>query len=367
VKDEKLRELVEFCGNQTYLLPPYRGKLLKRSPKATFVTNDEVGVYRFGQETRSYGHAIVGFPDPLSDLAMKIWDRFGGEMPNHCIIVRYSSGKDHHIPWHSDKQEGTSGGGAKDICKGTNIYDIIIFEQGNQRKPVKNRKFQVALSGAIAAKADGHGDASEYLYNQRTPNGELIVLTYQGNCELKHRVPKEKGNDVVRYSIVFRSVKTKEEQGVHFDYYKQEHEDAVVQGHDEDEYDAAMAEYYALEDADGVVDQVQGVVQDDVQDVVQDEVEQMQDELHEQAQVTQVQDEVHAQVQDEVEQAQDEVHAQVQDEVEQMQDELHEQAQVAQVQDEVHAQVQDEVHAQVQDELHQQAQDEVEQVQDDLD
>jgi hypothetical protein len=35
-------------------------------------------------------------------------------------------------------------------------------------------------------------------------------------------VPKEKGNDVVRYWIVFRTIKTKEEQGVDFTYDEQE-------------------------------------------------------------------------------------------------------------------------------------------------
>ena len=140
------------------------------------------------------------------------------------------------IPWHSDKQEGTSGGGAKDICAYINIYDIIIFEEGDdESNPAKNRKFQVALSDKIADKVGGHGDASEYLYNKRTPNGDMIVLTYDGNCTMKHRVPKEKGNNVVRYSIVFRTVKTKEEQGVNFKYDEQEEEEEEEETEEEDE------------------------------------------------------------------------------------------------------------------------------------
>jgi hypothetical protein len=220
VKGDKLRNLLEFCAEQTYILPPYRGKLLKRSPKATFVSNDQVGVYRFGQEIRSYGNAIVGFPDPLMELACEIAERFG-ENPNHCIIVRYSDGKEHHIPWHSDKQEGTIGAGAKDICSYTNIYDIVIFE-GDEN--TKNRRFQVALTEDIEEKVDGHGLASKCLYDERTPNGDMIVLTFDGNCTTKHRVPKEKGNDVVRYSIVFRTIKTMEEQGLDIKYGEQEEE-----------------------------------------------------------------------------------------------------------------------------------------------
>ena len=81
VNNDKLRELLDFCSKQTYILPPYRGKHLKRWPKATFVSTDEVGVYRFGQEKRAYGSAIVGYPEPLMDLACDIAERFA-EHPN---------------------------------------------------------------------------------------------------------------------------------------------------------------------------------------------------------------------------------------------------------------------------------------------
>lgn len=46
----------------------------------------------------------------------------------------------------------------------------------------------MALSDAIAEKADSHGDASEYLYNKCTLNGDIIVLTFDGNCSLFSRV-----------------------------------------------------------------------------------------------------------------------------------------------------------------------------------
>lgn len=54
-------------------------------------------MYCFGQEKRAYGNAIVGYPKPLMDLACEIAEKFG-ETPNHCIIVRYIDGKEHHIP-----------------------------------------------------------------------------------------------------------------------------------------------------------------------------------------------------------------------------------------------------------------------------
>jgi hypothetical protein len=81
-------------------------------------------VYRFGQEKRAYGKVMVGYLKPLMELACEIAESFG-EYPNHCIIVCKNNGKEHHIPcicYHhqhtyissssSDKQEGTSGGGA---------------------------------------------------------------------------------------------------------------------------------------------------------------------------------------------------------------------------------------------------------------
>ena len=46
----------------------------------------------FDQEKRAYGKAIVGYTEPLIELACEIEERFG-EHPNHCIIVRYNYGK----------------------------------------------------------------------------------------------------------------------------------------------------------------------------------------------------------------------------------------------------------------------------------
>jgi hypothetical protein len=213
VAKPKLRPLLNFCWDLEYKEPPYRGKTLKRSPKATFVRDNTVGVYRYGQEVNSYTDVIGGFPEPLMELANRITAEFN-ETPNHCIIICYSNGKDHHIPWHHDKSEGCEGKGAKDIKGDSNIYNIIIYEQKNESgENMNNRKFQVAHPGNIREKADGHGEASSYVYDKRTGNGDLIVLTAEGNVQLKHRVPKEKGNDVVRYSIIFRTIKTKLEQG----------------------------------------------------------------------------------------------------------------------------------------------------------
>jgi hypothetical protein len=237
VKGRELRALLDFCWNLEYKLPPYRGKYLKRSPKATFVLDKSVGVYRFGQEKRSYSDVTIDYPDPIMKLACEIAEQFG-ETPNHCIVICYSDGKEHHIPWHSDKQEGTQGAGAKDICSSTNIYNIIIFEDEDGTK--ENRKFQVAYPEDIEEKPDGHGDARKYVYNKRTPNGDMIVLTAEGNMAMKHRVPKEKGNNVVRYSIVFRTIKMKEDQGLECE---DDEEEAKEEADDEADDEAYKEEY----------------------------------------------------------------------------------------------------------------------------
>lgn len=44
---------------------------------------------------------------------------------------------------------------------------------------------------------------------------------------MKHRVPKEKGNNVVRYSIVFRTIMMKEDQGLEYNENEEEAEEEV--------------------------------------------------------------------------------------------------------------------------------------------
>lgn len=97
----------------------------------------------------------------------------------------------------------------------------IYFEDDDGTK--ENRKFQVAYPEDIEAKADGLGDARKFVYTKRSPTGDMIVLTAEGNMAMEHRVPKEKGNNVVRYSIVFRTIKMKEDQGLE---YKEAEEEA---------------------------------------------------------------------------------------------------------------------------------------------
>jgi hypothetical protein len=158
VKGSELRALLDFCWNTSCLY-------IEES--TTFVLDKSVGVYHFGQEKRRYSDVMIGYPDPIMNLTCEIAERFG-ETLNHCIVVAIAMAKEHHIPWHSDKQEGTDGAGDKDICAFTNICNIIIFEDEDGTK--ENHKLQAAYPEDIDANADGHGDARKYLYNKRTKN-----------------------------------------------------------------------------------------------------------------------------------------------------------------------------------------------------
>lgn len=72
----------------------------------------------------------------------------------------------------------------------------------------------------------------------------MIVLTADGNALMKHRVPIEKGNDVVRYSIVFRSKKLKEEQGLEYVDVQGEVDEEEVEGEEADDETEAYKEEY---------------------------------------------------------------------------------------------------------------------------
>jgi len=114
---------------------------------------------------------------------------------NHILVIRYQHGKIHHIPWHSDKQEGVDCRGAKDIRGETSIYNAIVCDSP--------RVFQLAN----AADIDEDNNASSVVFSEALPHGSLVTLTAVGNRMLKHRVPKDAKWRGCRYSIVMRSVK----------------------------------------------------------------------------------------------------------------------------------------------------------------
>lgn len=191
LNERETSNLYDLCESYSFIEYPYRGKTLTRSPKIEFKTNENIGVYRFGQETNAYSLVNNYMPDIFINILEKIND----PNINYVTVIKYNDGKRHHIPWHSDKQEGTISAGAKDIAGGTNIYNINVFSG-------TNRLFQVAKPENINGKI-----ANVYEFNKRMKNGSMFVLSSSGNKNMKHQVPKEKNWNGCRYSIVLRSIK----------------------------------------------------------------------------------------------------------------------------------------------------------------
>jgi hypothetical protein len=147
-------EVLDWAMKQTVQKYPYRGREWKRSPKIEFAKDDTVSTYRFGQETSAY--ALVQYPFP--EIIQRNCDRIGDPNINHVIFTRYDHGKEHHIPWHSDKQVGTSSAGAKDIRPSTDIWNVVVCKEP--------RVFQVARAEDIPKSTNGHAEPLKYVFNQ---------------------------------------------------------------------------------------------------------------------------------------------------------------------------------------------------------
>ena len=171
---------------------PYRGRVLKRTPKREWRKSRAVGIYRFGQEKRAYELVETGFPPIIRTLVRKLG--LAGII-NSCIVSAHTDGAVHHIPWHHDKQVGAPTTGAKDIEEGTTIYNLVVCD--------RPRCFQVAFPGHTE-------DPQEYIFNRPLEHGELISITALGNKLTQHRVPIEKG---YRYSICFRTISPAQPDG----------------------------------------------------------------------------------------------------------------------------------------------------------
>jgi hypothetical protein len=86
----------------------------------------------------------------LPDVLHRAWEKIGDPTINHMLIIRYSSGTDHHIPWHSDK--------TRTMVQDSSIYNLVVCD--------RPRVFQLAEPEHIKNRTDGHGEASVYRFNQ---------------------------------------------------------------------------------------------------------------------------------------------------------------------------------------------------------
>ena len=74
LNENESNELLDFCNGLKFVEYPYRGKTLTRSPKIEFKINENIGVYRFGQEKRAYSLVNAYMPSILENVLEKIND-----------------------------------------------------------------------------------------------------------------------------------------------------------------------------------------------------------------------------------------------------------------------------------------------------
>jgi len=181
---EKAAQYKEFCDASPVHCYGYRGTQLKRAPKTEWYLDEPV-LYRWGQHKEEYKSGQP-MPPLLVELTHKIHARFG-ERPNHAIMIRYSHGTNHFAPLHKDKQEGVDGPGAKDMTAGTSFY---AFSFGTPRA------FHLVDSEGVV------------VFNEALPQGSLLAVDAETNKHYKHAIPKDKQWEGVRYSIIFRTIRT---------------------------------------------------------------------------------------------------------------------------------------------------------------
>ncbi len=173
-----------------FRLYPYRASVLRRAPKCEFykeLPDGSIPVYRWGQNRTEYlsGRPMEEIP-ALEKLRKRIAVKFG-ECCNHCIIIEYSDGEEHHAPPHHDRQQGVVGNGAHDMAAGSSFFVLTLGYA---------RPFQLI---------DQAGDVA---WEERLSHGSLLQVTATMNREYLHAVPRDPSqpDDCPRYSVIFRTI-----------------------------------------------------------------------------------------------------------------------------------------------------------------
>lgn len=183
--------LLEAVSELTYRTYAYRASVLKRAPKREFYVPFEDGslpLYRWGQSRSEYvsGRPITELP-ALDTVRQRIATETG-EACNHCIIIEYSDGQNHHAPPHRDRQQGVAGSGAHDMAADTSFFVLTLGYA---------RPFQLLNTD------------HEVVWEERLPHGSLLQVTSTMNRELYHAVPRDptQPSDQSRYSLIFRTIR----------------------------------------------------------------------------------------------------------------------------------------------------------------
>lgn len=169
----------------------YRAGFLKRAPKTELYVPFEDGTkpkYRFGQHIVEYGTGGLLTELPALNRVRQRLIRETGESPNHCIIIRYSDGQQHHAPPHRDRQEGVPGNGAHDMAADTSFFVLSLGYP---------RLFQLLA------------EDQQVVWEERLAHGSLLRVTGAMNRELWHAVPRDPDQpaDQPRYSAIFRTIR----------------------------------------------------------------------------------------------------------------------------------------------------------------
>ena len=172
----------------------YRASVLRRAPKCEVhlpFDDGTVPVYRWGQSRKEYGTGLCFSEVPILDQLRRRLMSETGESPNHCIIIRYSDGQQHHAPPHRDRQTGIAGNGAHDMAANTSFFVVSVGYP---------RLFQLL------------DDRRAVVWEDRLVHGSLMRVTSDMNRLFWHAVPRDlkHPSDRPRYSAIFRTIQKSE-------------------------------------------------------------------------------------------------------------------------------------------------------------
>ena len=204
---ECVSELVKQEQMHHYL---YRGKGMKRAPKNEFYFPGNADkTYKWGQQTKMYpgGENYTGkeMPPWMASMANHIRLQTG-QFVNHAIIIKYDSGTKTHAPPHMDK-----------VPKGTSFF---VFSFG------KPRRFDVLGTKIVESEDEKKRDAdgnpikklnkdgsiktkmapSNVVWSKELAHNSLLVIDGKTNDNYYHAIPKDKGWDGERWSLIFRTI-----------------------------------------------------------------------------------------------------------------------------------------------------------------
>jgi alkylated DNA repair dioxygenase AlkB len=201
--DGLLRFCRDDCNFKPYIFRRTM-KPLKRSPKCEFATDGTVGVYKWGQNSTEYNNAKP-MPTILQNMIQTLPQT--PTVPNHVIVIQYLNGMDQFQPHHRDKQDGQTGNptGLGEILHNSSIQVVSVGVP---------RRFELKRFRGNDGRNNENNLKARHpvVWDCFLPHGSLLTMTAHGNNHYTHAVPRDSQWQGPRYSLVFRTIKTKEQQ-----------------------------------------------------------------------------------------------------------------------------------------------------------